>query len=185
LRIPVGRGSIALVQGDITRQRADVLVTAANAGLRGGGGVDGAIHRAAGPELLEACRVLGGCPTGSAVATEPFGLRENGARLVIHAVGPRWRDGRSGEADLLRSAYGRSLELAEEAGCSSIAFPSISTGVYGYPVADAAALAVETVHDHLAAPGDALEEVIFVLFDAGTYEEFQRAVDERCAGGTR
>ena len=174
----VGAGRITLVQGNITRQRADVLVTAANAGLRGGGGVDGAIHRAAGPDLLAACREIGDCPTGSAVITPSFDLAAGGVRHVIHAVGPRWRDGEQGEPDQLRGAYRRSLELAGEAGCASIAFPSISTGIYGYPVEPAASLAVETARSFLEAGREPLRTVTFVLFDADALAHFQRALAE-------
>ncbi len=172
----VGKGHISLVQGDITRQRADAIVTAANASLRGGGGVDGAVHRAVGPELLAACREIGGCPTGSAVRTPAFGLARRGVRHVIHAVGPRWRDGAQGEPDLLRGAYRRSLEIADQAGCASIAFPSISTGVYGYPVDQAAPLALETARAFLGGPARGLRRVAFILFDADTFGHFQRAL---------
>ena len=167
---------ITLAQGDITQQRVDAVVTAANAGLRGGGGVDGAVHRAAGPKLLEACREIGGCPTGSAVTTPAFDLEANGVRQVIHAVGPRWRGGDAEEADLLRGAYRRSLELAEGEGLASIAFPSISTGVYGYPVGEAAGIAVAEARRFLEGGARSLREVRFVLFDAATYGEFGRAL---------
>jgi O-acetyl-ADP-ribose deacetylase (regulator of RNase III) len=171
-----GGGCIRLLQGDITRQRADALVTAANAGLRGGGGVDGAIHRAAGPKLLEACRKIGGCPTGSAVSTPAFRLGDGGVLRVIHAVGPVWAGGASGEEDALRGAYRRSLEIAEREGCASIAFPSISTGVYGFPVHRAAPMAVRTAQRFLEREARTLTEVLFVLFDDGTHAEFVRAL---------
>lgn len=174
---PVRNGRIVLVQGDITRQPADALVTAANAGLRGGGGVDGAVHRAAGPGLLEACRAIGGCPTGSAVSTPAFALETMGVRRVIHAVGPRWRDGSSGEHDLLRGAYRCSLEIAEQEGAASIAFPSISTGVYGFPVDQAAPLALKAAGEFLRA-AEIVREIRFVLFDADTYDHFRRAMQE-------
>src|SRR5437660_12239778 len=134
---------IEAVQGDITAQEVDAVVNAANQALAGGGGVDGAIHRAAGHrELQEACQKLGGCPTGDAKATPGFRLP---ARWIIHAVGPRWRRGDKGEPEALASCYRRSLEVADELGAKSVAFPAISTGVYGYPRADAARIAVGTL----------------------------------------
>ncbi|MGD8377412.1 MAG: O-acetyl-ADP-ribose deacetylase [Acidobacteriota bacterium] len=175
--LEVRDGRIRLVQGDITRQAADAIVTAANAALAGGGGVDGAVHRAAGPGLLAACREIGGCPTGSAVRTGAFGLQERGIRHVIHAVGPVWRGGGEGEADHLRCAYRRGLELAEEAGCSSLAFPSISTGVYGFPVERAAPIAIGAAREFLAADAASLREVVFVLFDAATLGAFREALE--------
>lgn len=176
MRVETGSGRIELVQGDITEQRADVLVTAANAGLRGGGGVDGAVHRAAGPELLAACRRLGRCPTGSAVSTPAFRLEERGVRIILHAVGPRWRGGAAGESDLLRGAYRKSLEIAEENECASIAFPSISTGVYGYPARAAAAIAVATAAGFLQRSPNHLKTITFVLFDRTTYGVFEDAL---------
>jgi O-acetyl-ADP-ribose deacetylase (regulator of RNase III) len=130
----IGGRRLVLVRGDITEQSCDALVTAANEGLWGGGGVDGAIHRAAGPRLIEACRAIGGCPTGSAVITPAFDLEENGVGFVIHAVGPIWNGGAEGEPEALHGAYERSLELAEEKGCASLAFPSIGTGIHGFPL---------------------------------------------------
>src|SRR5438552_3177585 len=159
---------IDAIQGDITQQRLDAVVNAANTTLLGGGGVDGAIHRAAGPELLEACRRLGGCATGDAKITPGFGLP---ARFVIHAVGPVWRGGASGEPELLASCYRRSLELAAAHGARSIAFPAISTGIYGYPLRDAARVAIETVH---ATDARGVEDVVFACFGeeaARVYEE--------------
>lgn len=169
-------GSIELVQGDITRERADAIVTAANEGLRGGGGVDGAVHRAAGRRLIEACRKIGGCPTGSAVITPAFDLEANGVRFVIHAVGPIWSGGHDGERDRLGSAYRKSLELAAGAECTSIAFPSISTGVYGFPIELAAPIAVRTAREFLESAPKHLERVVFVLFDPITYAELEKAL---------
>ncbi len=168
-------GRIELVQGDITTVRAEVVVTAANAGLQGGGGVDGAVHRAAGPELIAACRALGGCATGSAVITEAFALAQNGVRWVVHAVGPVWSDGRRGEPELLAGAYRTSFTLAEQAGAQSIALPSVSTGVYGFPVERAAPIAVGEAKAHLTVARH-VTRVAFVLFDRATFEHFARAL---------
>ena len=174
----VGSTSIVLRRGDITREEADVLVNAANSGLRGGGGVDGAIHRAGGPEIMAECRRLrerqGGCPTGKAVITTAGRLR---ARHVVHTVGPVWHGGDRGEPDLLRRAYRSSLELAVAHGARSIAFPSISTGVYGYPVEKAAPLALETAIE-FARGNDGLEEIRFVLFSEGDLAVYRAALAE-------
>ena len=167
---------IRLVRGDITTVVADALVTAANAALAGGGGVDGAIHRAAGPQLLDACGQLGGCATGGAVTTPAFELEARGIRRVVHAVGPIWHGGGQGEPKKLASAYRRSLEVAAADGCRSIAFPSISTGVYGYPVELAARIAVEGARDWLAGDGVGLEDITFVLFDEPTHAVFVTAL---------
>ncbi len=161
--------NIELVAGDITVQEVDAIVNAANRSLLGGGGVDGAIHRAAGPELLEACRLLGGCETGDAKATPGFLLP---ARWVIHAVGPVWRGGHEGEAALLASCYRRSLAVADELGANSIAFPAISTGVYGFPRHLAAPIAVHTVRDTRSR----VEVVRFVLFDRETMELYEQVL---------
>ena len=157
------------VQGDITQQAVDAIVNAANTTLLGGGGVDGAIHRAAGPELLEACRRIGGCPTGEARITGAYGLP---ARYVIHTVGPVWSGGRRGEPELLRGCYEHALRLAREHGLASVAFPSISTGAYRYPVEQAAGIAVDTVRRELREPGP-VELVRFVCFSAGDLEVYQ------------
>jgi len=158
---------IEAVQGDITAEAVDAVVNAANSALAGGGGVDGAIHRAAGAkELRAACAALGGCATGDAKATPGFGLP---ARWIIHAVGPRYRDGRHGEPELLASCYRRSLEVADELGARSVAFPAISTGIYGYPPEEAATIAVDTIRSTPAS----VELVRLVAFDEATLRLYQ------------
>jgi O-acetyl-ADP-ribose deacetylase (regulator of RNase III) len=163
---------LRLIQGDITRQQVDAVVNAANSRLAGGGGVDGAIHRAGGPSIMEACRRIGGCPTGSAVLTPAGNLP---CRFVIHAVGPVYRDGRHGEPDLLVSAYRASLEIAEQNDLRTLAFPSLSTGAYGYPLPEASPVALGAVAAHGSA-GSKLSEVRFVLFDERTLDAYRQAL---------
>ncbi len=167
---------IELRQGDIAAEQADAIVNAANARLAGGGGVDGAVHRGAGPAVMEETlrRYPQGCPTGSAVIS---GAGQLAAQYVIHAVGPVWRGGQSGEAELLAAAYRRSLELAVEHDCRSIAFPSLSTGAYGYPIDQASRIALGTARRFLL-EHDLPELVRFVLFGAGAYGAFAAALDE-------
>ena len=155
------------IQGDITKLAVDAIVNAANSSLLGGGGVDGAIHRAAGPELLDECRLLHGCKTGEAKITKGYRLP---ARHVIHTVGPVWRGGMEGEAGLLENCYRRSLELAAEHSLGSIAFPAISTGIYGYPIAEAATIAVKTVREFVKGYSF---EVTFCCFSAKDLEVYQ------------
>ncbi len=157
---------------DITRLDVDAIVNAANGSLLGGGGVDGAIHRAAGPELLAECRTLGGCATGEAKATAGYGLP---ARWVIHTVGPVWQGGDAGEDELLASCYRASLELAAQLGASSVAFPAISTGIYGFPAGRATAIAVAEVARHLERH-DLPGRVIFACFDAAMFGRYERAL---------
>ena len=165
---------LAVVEGDITKQKVDAVVNAADSTLLGGGGVDGAIHRAAGPELLEECRKLGGCPTGEAKITKGYRLP---AKWVIHTVGPVWRDGKHGEDELLASCYRNSLALAVQNGVRTIAFPSISTGAYGFPMERAARIAaLET--KKFVEQNEAIEKVLFVCFGRSAYEIYFEAVRE-------
>ena len=175
--VRIGTTRIELALGDITRQSVDAIANAANEALRGGGGVDGAVHRAAGAGLLEELRERypQGTPTGTAVATAAHALP---ARWVFHAVGPVWRGGEHGEAELLAGAYRSCVRLAEELGATSLAFPAISMGIYGYPAHPAARIALRTVIDHAEPPGSVIELVRFVLFSDETYERFADALRE-------
>ena len=172
------------VEGDITRIAVDAIVNAANAALAGGGGVDGAIHRAGGGEIMreldEIRRASGGCPTGSAVAT---GAGRLPARFVFHAVGPVYRGGGRGEAELLASCYRTCLELAEERGVESISFPAISTGIYGYPLEAAAEIAVREVRAHLEKTECKVGRAVFVLFDRAAYEVYAKVLGRAAAAG--
>jgi O-acetyl-ADP-ribose deacetylase (regulator of RNase III) len=168
------KNSVELVKGDITKMEVDAIVNAANTSLLGGGGVDGAIHRAAGPELLAECRTLNGCPTGDARITKGYRLP---AKYVIHTPGPVWRGGNMGEPRLLASCYRKSLELASEKGCKTVAFPSISCGVYGYPVEKAARIAVKEVSDFLKEHKE-MEKVYLVCFSDDIFKVYSSVMDE-------
>jgi O-acetyl-ADP-ribose deacetylase len=164
-------GAIELVQGDITKQQVDAIVNAANSSLLGGGGVDGAIHRAGGPAILAECRRLGGCDTGDAKATSAGELP---ARYVIHTVGPVWNGGEHGEDELLASCHRRALEVAAELGCRTVAFPAISTGVYRFPIERAARIALEATREELDRHPE-IERVTFVLFSDDHLRAFEEA----------
>ena len=166
---------IEIIQGDITHQSVDAIVNAANCSLLGGGGVDGAIHRAAGPELLAECRTLHGCETGKAKITKGYRLP---AKHVIHTPGPVWHGGANGEAEKLASCYRSCLELASENDCKTVDFPSISTGVYHFPLDKAARIAVDTISDYLAAHSE-IERVRMVCFDERTRQAYERALNAR------
>jgi O-acetyl-ADP-ribose deacetylase (regulator of RNase III) len=179
MEVKVGAATLEVVEGDITQQDTEAVVNAANAALRPGGGVDGAIHRAGGPAIEAACRRHGGCPTGEARITTGGNLK---ARYVIHTVGPIYRDGSQGEPELLASCYRESLKLASAQSIKSLAFPSISTGVYGYPMADAARIALKTVIDYL--PGHPeIERVRLVLFGGAAYDVYAQALEELSTTG--
>jgi len=179
-RFQVGKAKICLIQGDITEQNTDAIVNAANPTLMGGGGVDGAIHRKGGPKILEECKRIratelpNGLPTGEAVITSGGNLK---ARYVIHTVGPVWRGGRRGEPQLLRKTYYNSLKLAVSKSLKTMAFPSISTGVYGYPIEKASRIALQTVKEFLDKE-DKLDEVVFVLFTKRDLEIYKEAAKE-------
>ncbi|MGC8579003.1 MAG: O-acetyl-ADP-ribose deacetylase [bacterium] len=175
MEITIGNTVLSIIKGDITHEQTDAIVNAANSRLAGGGGVDGAIHRAGGPKIMEECRKIGGCPTGSAVITTGGNLK---AKYVIHAVGPIYNDGKHGEDKLLAGAYRTSLELAIKNNLKSIAFPSISTGAYGYPVDKAAEIALKTIVEFIKGNKN-LSLVRFVLFsdnDLKVYEDKAKAI---------
>lgn len=165
------------LQGNITTLAVDAIVNAANSSLLGGGGVDGAIHRAAGPELLHECRLLGGCKTGQAKITKGYRLA---ARHIIHTVGPVWRGGGNGEAELLAACYRRSLEVAADNRITTLAFPSISTGIYGYPIELAARVAVNTVRSALQTT-EGFTEIIFCCFSPGDLQVYEEVLNETAA----
>jgi O-acetyl-ADP-ribose deacetylase len=179
MEITINRSQLSLVQGDITRQRTDAIVNAANSSLMGGGGVDGAIHRAGGPQILEECKQIvarqGRLPAGQAVITTGGRLP---AAYVIHTVGPVWYGGQNKEAETLAGAYHESLKLAEKKGLKSLSFPSISTGAYAYPVNEAAGIALSTVLNFLKSEAVFLEQVVFVLFDKNTYDDYALALQK-------
>ena len=177
--VSINQTKLSIIQGDVTKQATDTIVNAANPSLMGGDGVDGAIHRAGGPAILGECRQIvsrqGRLPTGAAVITTGGNLK---ARFVIHTVGPIWYGGNRGEPELLASAYQESLKVAAENNLSSISFPSISTGAYGYPVVEAAKVAVSMVASFLRERVSSIKEVVFVLFDSITFESYSLALDE-------
>jgi len=176
--VMINQTKLSIIQGDITRQTTDAIVNAANPSLMGGGGVDGAIHRSGGPAILEECKRIvskqGRLPTGKAVITTGGSLK---AKHVIHTVGPVWHGGGINEAELLASAYRESLQLAAGHSLSSVSFPSISTGAYGYPLGEASRVAMQSVASFLKERGTSLKEVVFVLFDPRTYEAYSSALE--------
>ncbi|KXK33296.1 MAG: hypothetical protein UZ01_00103 [Candidatus Brocadia sinica] len=174
MKIDINKSVLELVEGDITRQNTDAIVNAANTSLLGGGGVDGAIHSAGGPKILEECRKLGGCPTGEARITTGGNLK---ARYVIHTVGPVYHDGKQHEAELLANAYKNSLILASHHKLRSVAFPSLSTGAYGYPMNEAAIIALKTVVDYVKIHPE-IHLVRFVLFGSKAYQTYEKALQE-------
>jgi O-acetyl-ADP-ribose deacetylase (regulator of RNase III) len=172
MEIKINKGTLSITEGDITKQETEAIVNAANKSLLGGGGVDGAIHRAGGPSILEECRKIGGCETGEAVITTGGNLK---ADYVIHTVGPIYRNGMSGEPDLLNNAYGNCLKLASAKGIKSISFPSISTGAYRYPLEDAAEIALKIAVTYLKEHTD-IELIRFVLFGKDAYEVYEKTL---------
>ena len=186
MQFPVGERVVAIELGDITKQTSDAIVNAANSSLMGGGGVDGAIHRRGGASILEECKAIvsrrGRLPAGEAVATGGGNLP---ARHVIHTVGPVWHGGGQGEADILASAYRKSLELAEELHLTSVAFPSISTGAYGYPVREASTVALSSVVRFLSQEAASVTRVVFVLFDEATLQAYRHALEAIGRSGIR
>jgi O-acetyl-ADP-ribose deacetylase (regulator of RNase III) len=177
MEVHIGKSTLAILEGDITREETDAIVNAANSGLRGGGGVDGAIHRAGGPAIMVECRKIGHCPTGQAVITTSGNLK---ARFVIHTVGPVYSGGSHNEAGLLKSAYLESLKLASKNGLKSVSFPAISTGAYGYPLNEAARIALKTAIDYLKEHPE-IELVRFVLFGKSTYDVFAEELQKLSA----
>ena len=180
MKVAIGSAILELVEGDITRQKVDAIVNAANTSLLGGGGVDGAIHRAGGPAILEECKKIGGCPTGEAVITTGGNLP---ASWVIHTVGPVWHDGSQGEEALLRNAYKNSLKQADLNQLTSIAFPSISTGAYRFPIEQAAHIALSACIEHLKGK-TSLTEVRFVLFGTAAMEVYNKSLLDMCRGNS-
>ncbi len=179
MEIKINQAKLSLIEGDITEQNTDAIINAANSSLMGGGGVDGAIHRAGGPQILEECKQIvarqGRLPTGKAVITSGGNLP---ARYVIHTVGPVWYGGTRNEPELLASAYRESLKVAEEHHLQTISFPSISTGAYGYPLDQAARVALETVKSFLEKQAASIKEVTFVLFYSSAYEVYRKVLEE-------
>lgn len=174
MEVKINKTTISLKKGDITQEDTDAIVNAANEALAGGSGVDGAIHRAGGPRIMEECRkIAGGCPTGQAVITSGGNLK---ARYVIHTVGPIYRGGKRNEPALLASAYRKSLELAAEKGLKTVSFPSLSTGAYGYPIEEASVIALETAID-FARGNTGIELIRFVLFSEDAYNTFKKTLD--------
>jgi len=179
VEVTIKHSKISLIQGDITKQDTDAIVNAANSSLMGGGGVDGAIHRAGGSKILDECKMIvlkqGRLPAGSAVITTGGKLA---AKYVIHTVGPIWHNGDNNEAGILASAYRESLNLAEKNNLASVSFPSISTGAYGYPLVKAAKIAIQTMISFFNAETVKIKEVTFVLFDSRTFEAYKKALSE-------